>query len=100
MWSLGCILGEMLLGKPLFPGSSTLNQLEKIISSIDRPTAEGTCVDRLRVCYQWVTELLLLLLFLLLLLLALLALLNARKIREMRIGSAECKSEARNANWR
>ena len=25
MWSLGCILGEILLGKPLFPGTSTLN---------------------------------------------------------------------------
>ena len=32
MWSIGCILGEMLLGKPLFPGSSTLNQIEKIIT--------------------------------------------------------------------
>ncbi|XP_042319600.1 mitogen-activated protein kinase 15-like isoform X3 [Sceloporus undulatus] len=31
MWSLGCILGEMLLGKPLFPGSSTLNQIEQIL---------------------------------------------------------------------
>ncbi len=41
MWSLGCILGEMLLGKPLFPGSSTLNQLEHIISAVDAPTAEG-----------------------------------------------------------
>ena len=32
MWSIGCILGEMLLGKPLFPGTSTLNQIEKIIT--------------------------------------------------------------------
>ena len=30
MWSVGCILGEMILGKPLFPGSSTLNQLGKV----------------------------------------------------------------------
>jgi len=41
MWSLGCILGEMLLGKPLFPGSSTLNQLEHVISVVDPPTLEG-----------------------------------------------------------
>ncbi|XP_013413855.1 extracellular signal-regulated kinase 2-like [Lingula anatina] len=38
MWSLGCILGELLLGKPLFPGSSTLNQIEKIMSSITPPS--------------------------------------------------------------
>lgn len=31
MWSVGCILGEMLLGEPIFPGESTLNQLEKIM---------------------------------------------------------------------
>ncbi|ESN98807.1 hypothetical protein HELRODRAFT_66928, partial [Helobdella robusta] len=37
-WSMGCILGEMFLGKPLFPGSSTLNQLERIMSIIDRPS--------------------------------------------------------------
>lgn len=41
MWSCGCILGEMLLGKPLFPGSSTLNQIEKIMASIPPPTHEG-----------------------------------------------------------
>lgn len=40
MWSLGCILGEMLLGKPLFPGSSTLNQIERIMATVDRPTPE------------------------------------------------------------
>ena len=28
MWSLGCILAEMLLSKPLFPGSSTINQVQ------------------------------------------------------------------------
>jgi mitogen-activated protein kinase 15 len=25
MWSVGCILGELILGKPIFPGTSTLN---------------------------------------------------------------------------
>ncbi|KAL0277475.1 UNVERIFIED_CONTAM: hypothetical protein PYX00_004741 [Menopon gallinae] len=40
MWSLGCILGEMLLGKPLFPGSSTVNQIERIMSALPEPTAE------------------------------------------------------------
>nr|CAD7424903.1 unnamed protein product [Timema monikensis] len=41
MWSLGCILAEMLLGKPLFPGSSTINQIERIMSTIPPPTTEG-----------------------------------------------------------
>lgn len=40
MWSLGCILGEMLLGKALFPGSSTINQIEKIMSAIPHPTPD------------------------------------------------------------
>uniref|UniRef100_A0A8C9RNV8 Mitogen-activated protein kinase 15 n=1 Tax=Scleropages formosus TaxID=113540 RepID=A0A8C9RNV8_SCLFO len=43
MWSLGCILGEMLLGKPLFPGTSTINQIEKIMTVIPHPTAEDVC---------------------------------------------------------
>eukprot|EP01027_Heterolobosea_sp_BB2_P011771 GEZU01017106.1.p1 GENE.GEZU01017106.1~~GEZU01017106.1.p1 ORF type:complete len:373 (-),score=176.79 GEZU01017106.1:770-1888(-) len=40
MWSIGCILGELLGGKPMFPGSSTMNQLDKIMSVTGRPTAE------------------------------------------------------------
>uniref|UniRef100_A0A3Q2ZWG9 Mitogen-activated protein kinase 15 n=1 Tax=Kryptolebias marmoratus TaxID=37003 RepID=A0A3Q2ZWG9_KRYMA len=40
MWSLGCILGEMLLGKALFPGTSTINQVEKIMSAIPHPSPE------------------------------------------------------------
>ncbi|SOV25038.1 mitogen-activated protein kinase 1 [Plasmodium sp. DRC-Itaito] len=37
MWSLGCIMGELLSGKPLFTGNSTMNQLEKIIQVIGKP---------------------------------------------------------------
>eukprot|EP01121_Diplochlamys_sp_Union-15-3_P013371 TRINITY_DN4140_c0_g1_i3.p1 TRINITY_DN4140_c0_g1~~TRINITY_DN4140_c0_g1_i3.p1 ORF type:complete len:464 (-),score=60.70 TRINITY_DN4140_c0_g1_i3:14-1405(-) len=40
MWSIGCILGEILLGKPLFPGTSTINQLERIIEIIGFPSPE------------------------------------------------------------
>ncbi|KAM4605808.1 mitogen-activated protein kinase 15 [Discoglossus pictus] len=40
MWSVGCILGEMLLGKPLFPGTSTINQIERIMSLIPPPSQE------------------------------------------------------------
>ena len=38
MWSLGCILGEMLGGKPIFPGTSTLDQIEKVCETLGRPT--------------------------------------------------------------
>lgn len=41
IWSLGCILGEMLLGKALFPGTSTINQIEKIMGAIPHPSPEG-----------------------------------------------------------
>ncbi|XP_034017224.1 mitogen-activated protein kinase 15 [Thalassophryne amazonica] len=40
MWSLGCILGEMLLGTALFPGTSTINQIERIMSAIPHPSSE------------------------------------------------------------
>lgn len=35
----GCILGELILGKPLFPGSSTMNQLDRIMEFTGRPSA-------------------------------------------------------------
>ena len=37
MWSVGCILGELLGGKAMFPGTSTLNQLSRIYSVIGVP---------------------------------------------------------------
>jgi len=40
MWSVGCILAEMLIGKPLFPGTSTINQLERIMEVTGRPIGE------------------------------------------------------------
>jgi len=39
VWSAGCILGEIIMGKPIFPGTSTLNQIEKVIKTIGHPTA-------------------------------------------------------------
>jgi mitogen-activated protein kinase 15 len=38
MWSVGCIIGEMLLGKPMFRGKSTLDQIEKVFSFTGMPT--------------------------------------------------------------
>lgn len=46
MWSLGCVLGEMLRGRPLFPGTSTLHQLELILETIPPPSKEGEYVYR------------------------------------------------------
>ena len=40
MWAVGCILGEMLTGKPIFAGTSTVNQLEKIIECTGKPTKD------------------------------------------------------------
>lgn len=40
MWSVGCILAEMYFGKSIFPGNSTINQVERIIELLGRPTQE------------------------------------------------------------
>eukprot|EP01100_Stratorugosa_tubuloviscum_P012934 TRINITY_DN628_c1_g2_i1.p1 TRINITY_DN628_c1_g2~~TRINITY_DN628_c1_g2_i1.p1 ORF type:complete len:410 (+),score=208.23 TRINITY_DN628_c1_g2_i1:115-1344(+) len=40
IWSIGCILGELLGGKPSFPGTSTMNQLDRIIEITGRPSGE------------------------------------------------------------
>ena len=40
MWSVGCILGEMIVGKAIFPGTSTLNQLERVIELLGKPKME------------------------------------------------------------
>ena len=38
IWSLGCVIAEIYKGKPLFPGSSTLDQVERVISWTGYPT--------------------------------------------------------------
>jgi len=37
MWSIGCILAELIGGQSMFPGESTMNQLEKIIAVTGQP---------------------------------------------------------------
>lgn len=37
MWSLGCIVAELFLGIPIFPGASEFNQLTRIIDSLGYP---------------------------------------------------------------
>ncbi|KAJ8928120.1 hypothetical protein NQ314_019346 [Rhamnusium bicolor] len=41
MWAVGCILAELLLRVPLFPGESDLDQLTKIFSVFGNPTPEN-----------------------------------------------------------
>lgn len=40
MWSVGCVLAELLLGQPLFPGESSIDQLVEIIKVLGTPTRE------------------------------------------------------------
>jgi mitogen-activated protein kinase 15 len=37
MWSLGCVVGEMIQRKPIFPGTCTLMQLSMIVHLTGRP---------------------------------------------------------------
>lgn len=40
MWSVGCIIAEIILGKALFMGNSTINQIEKVVELLGAPNAE------------------------------------------------------------
>jgi len=40
IWSLGCIIGEMLYGQPIFPGENASDQLVEIIKILGTPTKE------------------------------------------------------------
>ena len=40
MWSIGCILAELINGTPLFPGKSTLGQIQLIIELLGKPSSE------------------------------------------------------------
>ncbi|CAI0425277.1 unnamed protein product [Linum tenue] len=40
MWSAGCVLAELLLGQPMFPGESGIDQLVEIIKVLGTPTRE------------------------------------------------------------
>jgi len=40
MWSVGCIIGELLTGKPMFPGTSTMDQIVKVLSLLGKPTEQ------------------------------------------------------------
>lgn len=41
IWAVGCILAELLLRVPFFPGESDLDQLTKIFSAMGTPTEDN-----------------------------------------------------------
>ncbi|CAK0804471.1 unnamed protein product [Prorocentrum cordatum] len=38
LWSIGCVLGEMISGRPLFPGESGVDQLVEIVKVLGTPS--------------------------------------------------------------
>ena len=40
VWSVGCVIGELLLGQPIFPGDSGVDQLVEIIKVLGTPTRD------------------------------------------------------------
>lgn len=40
VWAIGCILAEMITSRPIFPGTSTMNQLDKILEVTGYPSME------------------------------------------------------------
>lgn len=40
VWSIGCVIAELLLGQPLFPGESGVDQLVEIIKVLGTPTRD------------------------------------------------------------
>ena len=46
MWSVGCIVAELFLRKPLFPGKSQVNQLNLIISLLGNP--RDSYIDKIK----------------------------------------------------
>lgn len=40
IWSMGCVFAELLMGQPLFPGDSGVEQLVEIIKILGTPTRE------------------------------------------------------------
>ena len=41
MWSVGCILAELLLGKALFTGKDEIDQIERIVRVCGSPTEKN-----------------------------------------------------------
>jgi hypothetical protein len=40
MWSVGCILAEMIMGAPIFRGDSAVHQIDAICAMVGKPSEE------------------------------------------------------------
>jgi len=40
MWSFGCIMAELYIGYPIFPGESENDQMSRIIEMVNIPSRE------------------------------------------------------------
>lgn len=43
LWSSGCVMAELLLGQPMFPGESGIDQLVEIIKILGTPSKQEIC---------------------------------------------------------
>ena len=66
IWAVGTILGEMINSRPVFPGTSAINQIERIIEVINIPSKSDIEVSERLYYYYYFCLLLLLLLFIIL----------------------------------
>uniref|UniRef100_A0A673M0J8 mitogen-activated protein kinase n=1 Tax=Sinocyclocheilus rhinocerous TaxID=307959 RepID=A0A673M0J8_9TELE len=57
IWSVGCIMAEMLLGKPLFKGNDHLDQLMEIMKITGTPTKEFTAKLQSEDARHYITKL-------------------------------------------
>ena len=48
VWALGCVLAEMILGRPLFPGDTLRDMLNKIFFTLGHPSASGYIVPNIQ----------------------------------------------------
>nr|XP_009931539.1 PREDICTED: homeodomain-interacting protein kinase 4 [Opisthocomus hoazin] len=55
IWSLGCVVAELHLGWPLYPGINEYDQVRYICSTLGLPRSELLCAAQKTLCFfQWV----------------------------------------------
>jgi len=57
MWSIGCILAEVIGAKALFPGKDSLHQLRLIVEKLGTPTADELAVIENEQAVRYITDL-------------------------------------------